>query len=225
LELNWPPLILASGSPRRQFLLKAAGIPFTVAPPHIEEHFPRDMPREQVAAYVATCKAKAVSGQSHAITLAADTTVLCEDTLLEKPRDRAEAIRMLERLSGKTHDVITGVCLFDLSGETVFSERTSVTFRALPANLIETYVDGMKPYDKAGAYGIQECLPPGFDPFSAEEKKFLDRIHQQNMLAMILSGATDTFPFVDAIKGSFFNVMGLPIDRVYEVLQGFSKEA
>lgn len=152
-------LILASASPRRQFLLKEIGLHFTVDPPHIDESFPADMPIEKVPSYLAEKKANALREKiNDEVVLASDTVVILGKQILNKPADRAEAIDMLRSLSGNTHTVITAVCLLSKTKVDSFEDRTDVTFKALTQEEIEYYVDNYKPYDKAGAYGAQDWI-------------------------------------------------------------------
>src|SRR5688572_4718167 len=154
------PLILASSSPRRQYLMKEAGFEFTVEKPDVEEDFPSEMPVEQVARYLASKKAEFFRPNIHnEIIVTADTVVILGRKIMNKPQDRNEAIAMLTELSGKTHLVMTGVCILSKEKEESFDDTTEVTFQSLTQKKIEFYVDNYKPFDKAGAYGAQDCLP------------------------------------------------------------------
>lgn len=156
---NLRKLILASSSPRRQYLMSEAGFTFTVEKPDVEESFPREMPLEQVAKYLASKKAEYFRPDLHdEIIVTADTVVILDDTILNKPEDRDDAIKMLTKLSGKTHLVITGVCIVSKEKEENFDDTTEVTFKKLSQQEIEFYVDNYKPYDKAGAYGAQDWI-------------------------------------------------------------------
>ena len=158
MKLN-RPLILASSSPRRQYLMKEAGLTFTVEKPDVEETFPPELPVEQVARYLASKKAEyfrlAIENE---IVVTADTVVILGNTILNKPEDRKDAIEMLTMLSGNTHLVITGVCILSKEKEESFDDTTEVTFKILSTQEIEFYIDKYKPYDKAGAYGAQDWL-------------------------------------------------------------------
>jgi len=181
-----PPIILASSSPRRQYLMREAGFDFIVKKPDVEEDFPAHIAVNEVAAFLAKKKAMFFKDKiQNEVVVTADTTVVLGDLLLNKPGDRNEAIEMLQTLSGKTHIVITGVCILSKEKEIIFDDRTEVTFVTLTRNEIEFYIDNYKPYDKAGAYGAQDWF---------------------GMIA------------IEKIKGSYFNVMGLPIHRVYQHL-------
>jgi len=157
--MNKRKLILASASPRRQFLLKEIGLEFTIDPPHIDESFPADMPIEKVPSYLAEKKAKALLPKiKDEVVLASDTVVILGKQILNKPADRAEAIQMLTDLSGHTHTVITAVYLLSKDKTDCFEDKTEVTFKNLSQQEIEFYVDNYKPYDKAGAYGAQDFI-------------------------------------------------------------------
>jgi septum formation protein len=153
------PLILASSSPRRQYLMREAGYEFTVEKPDVEESFPEELPVEQVAKYLASKKAEFFRKDIHQeVVLTADTVVILDNTILNKPADRNEAINMLSRLSGRTHLVMTGVCILSKEKEETFDDTTEVTFKKLSQAEIEFYIDTYKPFDKAGAYGAQDWI-------------------------------------------------------------------
>jgi septum formation protein len=180
------PLILASSSPRRQYLMKEAGFTFTVEKPDVDEDFPESLPVDQVARYLALKKAEYFRQNIiNQIIITADTVVILNNKILNKPADKPEAISMLSALSGKTHLVMTGVCILSAEKEESFDDTTEVTFKKLSAEEIEFYIDNYKPYDKAGAYGAQDFI---------------------GMIA------------IEKIVGSYFNVMGLPIHKVYQHL-------
>lgn len=182
-----PRLILASGSPRRQELFKIAGIPFEVFTRDFDESFSEKLPIREVAAHLATAKNRFYRDFFHnEIIVTADTTVVLDNTILNKPQDEQEAKRMVAHLSGNTHEVFTGVCISSKSKEVTISEQTFVTFHPISPAEIDFYIHRDKPLDKAGAYGVQDWL------------------------GLIK---------VKELRGSFYNVMGLPIDRVYEVLK------
>ena len=158
--------ILASQSPRRKSLLEWAEIPFEVIVSNSDESFPEHLAISEVPAYIAKQKALEVANklletnrdiQDYCI-IAADTIVVLNNEIMGKPLDRAHAIQSLTKLSGKTHDVITGVCVLHNHKEVIFAETTKVTFHALSNGQIEYYVDQYKPYDKAGGYAIQEWI-------------------------------------------------------------------
>lgn len=153
------PLILASSSPRRQFLMKEAGFEFVIQSPDVDESFPPEMPVENIPTYLAEKKARALQPHiTNQIIVASDTVVILANRVLNKPADRAEAISMIEALSGKRHLVITGVCLLSSEKVDCFEDRTEVTFKKLTRAEIEYYIDTCKPFDKAGAYGAQDWL-------------------------------------------------------------------
>ncbi|HEU5053114.1 MAG TPA: Maf family protein [Hanamia sp.] len=155
-------IILASASPRRKQLLELAEIDFEVMVSNVEEIFPEGISPAQAAMHIAENKAIAIyetldNGNEQTI-IAADTVVVLNDEILGKPSDRKEAIEILEKLSGKTHKVITGVCILSSSNKTILAEETEVEFSLLSKKQLEHYVDNYKPYDKAGAYAIQEWI-------------------------------------------------------------------
>ncbi|MEZ4965061.1 MAG: Maf family protein [Saprospiraceae bacterium] len=190
LPMNNRPIILASQSPRRSQLLREAGFQFTVQALDIDESFPEEMPVEEVAPWLAQKKAQAAAGliRDREIVIAADSVVILDDVIYNKPVDRADAIRMLRRMSGRRHTVITGVCLLAKEQEKSFSGVTKVWFADLSDTEIEYYIDTCKPFDKAGSYGVQEWIG-----------------HCK----------------ITRIEGTFPNVMGLPVDLVYDALQSF----
>jgi septum formation protein len=153
-------IILASQSPRRKQLLEWAEIDFDVIVSESDETFPPHLSFEDAAIHIARNKALAVNEKitTSMPILAADTIVVCEELLLGKPADREDAIRILTLLSGKTHQVITAVVLLHDKKETAFADITKVEFHALSKEQIIFYVDKYKPYDKAGAYAIQEWI-------------------------------------------------------------------
>ena len=219
------PLILASSSPRRQFLMREIGFDFSVRTPDIDESFPVSMPADQIPAYLAERKARVFETVlTHEVVLSSDTVVVLQHEILNKPADRSDAIRMINMLSGTTHTVITSFCILTKNQCSVFTEQTNVTFRTLSRTDIELYIDRFKPFDKAGSYGAQECLPPGFNPCSLEEIQFLQQIGKTELIEKSL---VDTRPenrvaIIQKIEGSYFNVMGLPIHKVYEALHTIS---
>ena len=192
-ELENYNLILASASPRRRQLLAECGVDFTLADKfECEETFPSTMATDEVAQYLSQLKSSAYPKPLGAkdILLTADTVVIAAETILGKPANRNEAIAMLSMLSGNKHTVITGVTLRSESKRRSFSVSSSVYFRALTDEEIEYYVDTYRPFDKAGAYGIQEWIG---------------------------------YVAIESIEGSFFNVMGLPVQRLYVELSDFIK--
>ncbi|GIV35978.1 MAG: Maf-like protein [Cyclobacteriaceae bacterium] len=183
-------LILASTSPRRQFLLREAGFDFIIEKPDADECFPPELPASQVARFLALKKAESFRARiGNEIVLTADTVVILNNEILNKPQNRSEAISMLSRLSGKTHVVITGVCILSAEKEITFDDATEVTFASLTSQEIAFYVDKYKPYDKAGSYGAQDFI---------------------GMVG------------IERINGSYFNVMGLPMHKVYRALKDWA---
>ncbi len=165
-------LILCSASPRRRQLLQGLDLPVTITQADVDETPPEGMPAEEVAEFLARLKASAWDGSlaPRQVLIAADTTVLIDHHLLNKPVDAADAARMLAILSGRTHRVITGVCLRTHSGLRSFADVALVTFRTLSAEEIAYYVEEHKPFDKAGAYGVQDWI--GYTGVSRIEGSF-----------------------------------------------------
>ena len=154
-------LVLASGSPRRKQLLEEMGISFRVETKPVDEIIPPDKTPEEIAVYLSQLKAAAFEKSyfsSNRIIITADTIVTLGNQILGKPSGRNEAIEMLQQLSGKSHEVITGVTIKSAKNETSFFVSTKVFFKSLLMDEIEYYVDHYKPFDKAGAYGIQEWI-------------------------------------------------------------------
>ena len=153
------PLILASKSPRRQEILQKAGIAFSVQSKDTDEGFPASMPVEKVARFLAEKKAEAFLQElNEQIVLTADTTVLVDKQILNKPSDAAEAADMLQMLSGRSHRVISGACLLHGEQKISFDDTTEVFFRPLSRKEISHYIEHYQPFDKAGSYGIQEWI-------------------------------------------------------------------
>ena len=154
-------LILGSGSPRRKEILSLAGFEFDVLVSDVEENYPDDLPLREVPEFLAIKKAKAIQEQfeiENRAIITADTIVLINNEILGKPVDRNDAIQILQKLSGATHEVLSGVCyLFDGQVQSL-TDITKVTFNQMDLKEIEYYVDEFKPYDKAGAYAIQEWI-------------------------------------------------------------------
>ena len=152
-------MILASGSPRRKHLLTELGLDFQVIVREVDETFPRGMPPTVLAEHLASLKSQACADLAEAhIVITADTVVALQGQLLGKPADRSEAVTMLQALSGQTNQVISAVCIRHQAQTVLFHEITQVHFRPLEPWEIDHYVDHFKPYDKAGAYGIQEWI-------------------------------------------------------------------
>jgi len=184
-------IILASNSPRRKELLGGLDIPFDVRVlDGIDESYPEDLPTKEIAGYISKKKAAAYQQTIAAdeLIITADTIVILGQKVMGKPKDAEEAKRMLHELSGQTHQVITGVCLTTKEKQVSFSVETDVTFKKLTDEEVNYYVDHYRPFDKAGAYGIQEWI-----------------------------GHVG----VTGMNGSYFNVMGLPVQRIYEALKAF----
>lgn len=155
-------IILASGSPRRRELLQMMGLDFTVKTKPTEEVYPESLPVDQVSEYLSRLKAGAfadeVAADNSLVVIASDTTVAVDGEILGKPKDRADAIAMLRKLSGKSHSVFSGVCIMAADRTESFTARTDVWFRDISEEEIAYYVDNYKPFDKAGAYAVQEWI-------------------------------------------------------------------
>lgn len=153
-------IILASKSPRRQQLFKELGLDFSIQTKDIDESYPTNLKASEITDFIAKKKAQAFENelQENDILVTSDTIVWHNGEALEKPRDRAHAIEMMESYSNTSHDVITSVCLTSKEKTVVFHDITQVYFKPLSKEEIEFYVDNYNPYDKAGAYGIQEWI-------------------------------------------------------------------
>lgn len=185
------PVILASNSPRRQELLAGLGIEFEVKVASINEVFPESLASQEVPEFLAKQKALAVAfTEQNSLIIAADTVVILDQTILGKPKDLLEAKEFLWRLSGRNHQVITGVCIKYQDKITLFKDITKVSFATLTDKQIDYYLEKYHPLDKAGAYGIQEWIG--------------------------MVGVTK-------IEGSYFNVVGLPVQKLYQELKEFRK--
>ena len=152
--------ILGSNSPRRKEILKEIGLDFSVYPSNIDENFNKEMKLENIGVFLAEKKANAIKNElkENDILITADTTVIHNKELLSKPENTLEAKEMLNKLSGKSHKVITGVCLLSKNKKCAFSCETIVTFNNLEIKEIEFYINKFKPFDKSGSYGIQEWI-------------------------------------------------------------------
>ncbi len=159
-ELKKNKLILASKSPRRQYLLKELGLDFEVHTKDVDESFPENLKAEEIPLYLCRKKADAFTAEltDNTIVITADTIVWVENQVLNKPENFEDAVRMLKLLSGKMHKVFTGVCLKSSSGTKTFYAVTDVYFKSLSQEEIEYYIHNFNPYDKAGAYGAQDWI-------------------------------------------------------------------
>ncbi len=181
-------IILASQSPRRRELMEAAGIPFRTMVRPTDEAFTNDMPPTEVVLHLCREKANCFNEElqrPEAVIITADTIVVHNGRIINKPAGPEEAFEMLSTLSGSTHEVYTGVCIRHRESERVFYDHSRVTFRALSEEEIRYYIKHYKPFDKAGAYGIQEWIG---------------------------------YIGINSIEGSYPNVMGMPVHKVYECL-------
>ncbi len=181
-------IVLGSASPRRKELLQMLNFPFRVEVSNADETIPSTIRPIDIAKYLAQTKADAYTLGENMLLITADTVVLSKDKIYGKPKDRQEAIEMLLELSGKKHEVITGVCIKNREKKKLFHSKTKVEFCSLSQTEIEYYVDNYQPFDKAGAYGIQEWIG---------------------------------YIGIKKIKGSYYNVMGLPTDKIYKKLLSF----
>lgn len=190
-NLKGKRILLASKSPRRHYLLRELGIDFEVVDNFKDDEFyPENMAISEIPVYLAKKKADKYNEllDDASILIAADTIVWCDNKVVNKPGSYDEAYQMLHRLSDNKHTVITGVCLRSAKKETTFTATTDVYFTKLSDNEIKYYLEKFKPFDKAGAYGIQEWIG---------------------------------FIGIEKIEGSYFNVMGLPVQKVYKELKKF----
>lgn len=188
LQLDKYKIILGSQSPRRQELLRGLNIPFEVKVIDVEENYPNDLIGVEIPKFLAEKKADAYLStmDNNSLLITADTIVWHEGQVFGKPTNKEHAAAMLQSLSGKTHQVITGVCISTLEKRKSFHVISEVRFAKLSPAEIDYYLSNYAPYDKAGAYGIQEWIG---------------------------------FVGVEFIEGSYFNVMGLPIQRLYNELK------
>ncbi len=178
--------VLASNSPRRRELMAGLGIDFEVrVMKDVSESYPANLPACDVPAYIAREKAAAYDIACDELLVTADTVVIVDNQILCKPVDATDARRMLRLISGRSHEVVTGVCLTTADKQRTFSVVSEVTFKMLTDDEIDYYIHHYRPFDKAGAYGIQEWIG---------------------------------YVGVTALRGSYFNVMGLPVQRIYEEL-------
>ena len=178
-------LILASQSPRRQQLLQLLRVSFVVRPADIDEAMDPNLPPQQEVARVSKLKAEATPREPGDVVIAADTIVVLQDKVLGKPADKADALAMLRALSGRDHQVMTGITVLRDGKAVTHTEITDVQFRPLTEDEILRYVETGEPMDKAGSYGIQGYAAP----------------------------------FVEGIRGDYYNVMGLPVCRLQQMLQ------
>jgi septum formation protein len=181
-------IILASQSPRRKELLSGLNIPFTIQVIDVDETYPAELVGVDIPMYLAEKKANAYSSvmANNTLLITADTIVWHEGQVFNKPTDRESAFNMLQSLSGKTHQVITGVCISSIDKRKTFHVISEVRFSKINEDEINYYLDNFQPYDKAGAYGVQEWIG---------------------------------YVGVEHISGSYFNVMGLPVQRLYTELK------
>ncbi|WKD86715.1 Septum formation protein Maf [Polaribacter huanghezhanensis] len=179
-------IILASKSPRRQQFLKDLDLPFTIELKEVEEIYPPKLQGAEITDYLADLKSKPFTNlKENDVLITSDTIVWLNGKALGKPKDKAGAFKMLRALSGKKHEVITSVSIKGTNFQTIFNDTTDVYFKELTDAEINYYIDNYNPYDKAGAYGIQEWIG---------------------------------FIAIESMKGSYFNVAGLPVQKLYKEL-------
>ena len=181
-------IILGSSSQRRQELLNNLGLKFRVESKKFDEKFPQNLNLFEVSEYLALEKARQFILKKNELLITSDTTVILNNSILNKPKNYTDAFNMLKNISGKKHIVNTGVCIKSKDNIFSFNEKTSVWFNVISKNEIEYYINKYKPYDKAGSYGIQEWIG---------------------------------FIGIKEIKGCYYNVMGLPISKLYKKLKEF----
>jgi septum formation protein len=192
-EMKWLPdynYILASKSPRRQELLHSLGVEFQVLISDVDEPYPENLTKEEIPVFLAELKSKSLikNLKENDLLITADTIVWLNGEVIGKPENRKEAVRTLQKLSSNEHQVISGVCLTSINKQKSFFSVSNVQFKNLSLPEIEYYVSEYKPFDKAGAYGIQEWIG------------YIGITH---------------------IEGSFYNVMGLPVQQLYTEIQNF----
>ena len=185
-KLQYYNVILASGSPRRQQFFKDLNIDFTIQLKEVEEIYPIELKGEEITDFLANLKSKAFTNLSEKdILITSDTIVWLENKALGKPKNKAEAFKMLRSLSGKKHEVITSISIKNKHFQKIISDITEVSFKKLSDEEINYYIDNYKPFDKAGAYGIQEWIG---------------------------------YIAIENLQGSYFNVVGLPVHKLYKEL-------
>ena len=185
-KLNNYNVILASGSPRRQQFFRDLDIDFSIQLKEIEEIYPENLKGVAITDYLSNLKSEAFSSlNDNDLLITSDTIVWLEGKALGKPKDAKDAFTMLRAMSGKKHEVITSVCLKSTSFQKIINDITIVTFKELSDDEIQYYINNYKPFDKAGAYGIQEWIG---------------------------------FIGIEKIEGSYFNVVGLPVHKLYKEL-------
>lgn len=191
METKKLKIILASASPRRKELLAGLDLDFEVKVlKGVSESYPETLRAEEVPQYISREKAAAYQVADNELLLTADTVVIVDNTILGKPHDADDARRMLRLISGRTHQVVTGVTLTTAKAQKTFGITTDVTFRRLTDDEIDYYITHYRPFDKAGAYGIQEWIG---------------------------------YVGVTSIHGSYYNVMGLPVQRIYQEIMEIEK--
>ncbi|CAM1362239.1 Maf-like protein Fjoh_2955 [Tenacibaculum sediminilitoris] len=186
-KLSKYSIILASNSPRRQELIKSLDIPFTIKTKEVEEIYPKELKHSEITDYLAILKSTPFKNdlKENELLITSDTIVWMHNKALGKPKNYKEAFQMLKELSNTKHKVITSICITNTSFQKTFNDTTIVSFKELLDDEIEYYINTYKPFDKAGAYGIQEWI---------------------GKIGII------------KIEGSYFNVMGFPVHKLYKEL-------
>jgi len=188
IDLSNYKIILGSSSQRRKELLAGLDINFEVIVKSTDERYPEHYPIEKVSEYIAIKKSQQFFPTGNEIVITADTVVILDNKILSKPINKADAFNILSKLSGKIHKVISGVCIKNENKSIVFSDVTEVSFKHISQEDIIYYIDKYQPFDKAGAYGVQEWFG---------------------------------YIAIDKIRGSYYNVMGFPVNKVYQNLHLF----
>ena len=188
--LKHKTIILGSKSPRRKELLTGLDLKFETRAKDVDESYPNNLDTFEIAGFLAEKKANAFEGEltDSDIVITSDTIVLCDNEVLGKPKNKIFAFDMLSKLSGKSHQVITGVCIKSKQKTVVFSDTTTVWFKNLTCEEMNYYIKKYKPFDKAGSYGIQEWIG---------------------------------YIGIEKIEGTYFNVMGLPVNLLSKALHDF----
>lgn len=185
-KLKGYTIILASGSPRRQQFFKDLDIDFSIQLKEVEEIYPQELKGREITDFLADLKSKAFTNLSEKdILITSDTIVWLENEALGKPKDAKDAFKMLRSLSGKKHEVITSISIKSKNFQKIISDVTTVSFKEITDHEINYYIENYKPFDKAGAYGIQEWIG---------------------------------FIAIENLEGSYFNVVGLPVHKLYKEL-------
>lgn len=224
MDIKKNKILLGSGSPRRKFLLQELGYVFRTLTSKTQEIPLPHLKGGDIALYLAEEKADALIHEinEEEILITADTIVWLDSSMLGKPIDAKEAFETILKLSGRKHEVYTGVCICDSTKRKLFCVKSEVVFKQLSKIDIQQYIEEYQPMDKAGSYGAQECLPEGMNPCSEEEINFLKKLGKEDICKKSLAEIkTNRIPFIEHIEGSYFNVMGFPIVQVVNTVENF----